>query len=101
MRAKMPESTWEFWVWFIVIALLCVGVCRLWRGLYWLAVPGALFMLYQGWSFLISNVSFREAMIRELGFGYFVQYASAFTLPVIAIALYAFYDFKFRRRPAA
>lgn len=27
MRAKMPESPWEFWVWSMVIAVVCVCAC--------------------------------------------------------------------------
>ena len=101
MHAKMPETPLGFWVGFAIVAFILIGLCRVSRRFYWASVPASLFVLYQGWSFLHSNVSFRNAMIRELGYSYFLQFACAYALPVAALALYAFYDYRFRKPPAA
>jgi hypothetical protein len=101
MHAKMPDTPFGFWVGFAVVALILIVLCRVSRRFYWAAVPASLFLLYQGWSFLHANVTFREAMVRELGYPYLVQFAGAYAVPVVTLALYAVYDFRFRRvRPA-
>jgi hypothetical protein len=101
MHAKMPESPLIFWLGFAVWALILIGLCRTSRRFYWGAVPFSFFVLYQGWSFLHSNTNFREALIRNFGYSYFLQFAGAYALPVAALALYAIYDFRFRKGPAA
>ena len=101
MHAKFPETTWPIWLSIVFIAIVLVGLCRLSRWCYLLAVPVALISIYNGWGTLSHNVSFREAMIQRLGYGSFVSYACAFALPIIALAVYAFYDFRYRRRRAA
>jgi hypothetical protein len=101
MHAKMPDTPLIFWVGFAVLALLLVGLCRLSRRFYWACAPASLFVLYQGWSFLYSNLNFRSAMIRELGFSYFVQFACAYAVPVALLVFYAIYDFRFRTSRAA
>jgi hypothetical protein len=100
MRAKMPDSRLEFWVTFGVLALLCVGACRLSRRCYQLAVPFALFILYQGWSFLYANDSFSGALLSEFGVSYWLQFAAAYALPVFSISVYALYDRHRHRRTA-
>ena len=96
MHAKMPDTPLGFWIGFAVIALIFIALCRVSRRFYWPAVLGSVFVLYQGWSMLHSNDSFREAMIRELGYSYFVQFGCCYALPLVALALYAGYDFTFR-----
>ncbi len=94
----MPDSPFEFWVMFITLALICIGACRLSRRCYWLAVPFALFMFYQGWSFLYANDSFSGALLSEFGIGYWLQFAGTYALPVLSLAIYAIYDFRYRQK---
>lgn len=101
MHAKMPDTTWPIWLSVIVTAVVVVGLCRLSRWFYVLAVPFVLLLTYNGAKFLISNVSFRDTMIRELGMGYYVQFACSYAVPVLSLAAYAIYDFRHRRRTAA
>jgi hypothetical protein len=91
----------EFWVCFAVLALICVGACRLSRRCYWLAAPFALFMLYQGWSFLYANDNFSGALLSEFGTSYWLQFAAAYALPVVSLVAYAIYDFRYRQRRVA
>ena len=97
----MPDTTWPIWLSVIVLAFVIVGLCRLSRWFYWGAVPFAILMTYNGVSFLIANVSFRNTMIQELGFGYFVQFACSYAVPLVSLATYAYYDFRFRQRRVA
>ena len=83
------------------MAVVIVGLCRISRWFYWGAVPIALLTVYNGVSFLVGNVSFRNAMIQELGFSYFVQFACSYAVPIVSLAAYAYYDFRFRQRRAA
>ena len=101
MHAKFPETTWPIWLSIAFITLVSVCACRLSRWCYWLAVPVALVSVYNGWGTLIHNASFRNAMIQQLGYPYVLQYASTFALPVVAITLYAAYDFSYRRKRTA
>ena len=101
MHAKMPDSPLFFWMGAAIIAAILVLLCRVSRRFYWVTGLASLFILYQGWSLLHANVSFRQAMIRELGYGYFVQFGGSYALPVVAVGLYAVYDFLMRKRPAA
>ena len=101
MHAKFPDTTWPIWLSVIVLALVLVGLCRLSRWCYVLAVPVALLSIYNGWGTLSHNVSFRESMIQQLGFSYLAQYAFSFVVPVMALAVYAFYDFTFGRKRTA
>jgi hypothetical protein len=94
MRAKMPESPLEFWVWPIVIAIVCIGACVLSRKSYWIAGPFALFLLYQGWTNLYANVSFSGNVLSEFGLGYWLVFAGAYALPIFSISVYALYDFR-------
>ncbi len=96
----MPESPLEFWIWFAVIAIVCVGACRFSRRCYWLAAPFASFLLYQGWSLLYANVSFSGELLSQLGFSYWLQFALSYALPLISIAVYAIYDFRYRKKHA-
>lgn len=97
----MPDTTWPIWLSVIVWAVVIVGFCRLSRWFYLAAVPFALLVTYNGVSFLVANVSFRDAMIQELGFGYFVQFACSYAVPIVSLAAYAYYDFRFRQRRVA
>jgi hypothetical protein len=101
MHAKMPDTTWPIWLNVIVIAFVIVGLCRLSRWFYLLAVPVAVLQVYGGATFLVSNVSFRSAMIQELGFSYFVQFACSYALPIVLLGAYAYYDFRYRKRRVA
>ena len=65
MHAKMPETALFFWVGFAIVALILIGLCRASRRFYWLSIPASLFVLYQGWSFLHANVSFRTTLIHK------------------------------------
>jgi nitric oxide reductase large subunit len=96
MRAKMPETPMEFLVVFVVIAIVCVGACRLSRGFYWLAVPVAL-LFFSGGIGACHNDNFGGELIATFGVGYWIQYVISWMLPVIALSLYAAYDFKRRR----
>ena len=98
MHAKMPETTWPIWLGVIIIALVIVGLCHWSRWFYWVAVPFVLLISYNGASFLVANVSFRKAMIQELGFAYFVQFACSYAVPILSLAAYAYHDFRFRQR---
>lgn len=84
-----------------VVQLRIVSLCRLSRWFYFALVPFALLATYNGVSFLVANVSFRSAMIQELGFGYFVQFACSYAVPIVSLAAYAFYDFRFRCKRVA
>jgi len=75
----------EFWVGFAILALVCVGACRLSRRFYWLAGPFAAFILYQGWSLLHTNDNFSGALLSELGISYWLQFASAYALPIVSL----------------
>src|ERR1035437_5191826 len=101
MHAKMPDTTWPIWLGVIVMAVVIVGLCYWSRWFYWVAVPFALLITYNGVSFLVANVSFRNATIQELGFGYFVQFACSYAMPVVSLAAFAYYDFRFRHRRVA
>jgi|ERR1051326_8384367 hypothetical protein len=101
MHAKMPDTTWPIWLSVIFTALVLVGLCRLSRWFYLVAGPVVLLFTYGGTTFLISNVSFRHAMIQELGMSYFLQFACSYAVPILSLAVYAFYDFRFRRKPVA
>src|SRR5947208_9067741 len=96
MRAKMPESPVEFWVGFVLIALICVGACRLSRRCYWLAGPFAAFILYQGWSLLYANESFSAVLLSEFGTSW-LQFAACYALPIFSLVVYAIYDFRYRQ----
>ncbi len=101
MHAKMPDTPLAFWIGAGVIGLILILFCRVSRRFYWAAALAGIFVLFQGWSLLHSNVSFREALIREMGYSYFVQFGCSYAVPLIALGLYAAYDFAFRkRRPA-
>ena len=100
MHAKMPETPVFFWVLFAITALILIGLCRISRRFYWASVPVSLFLLYQGWHQLYTNVSFRNAIIRELGYSYFFQFACSYAVPVAALALYALYDYQRRKPPS-
>ena len=97
----MPDSPLEFWVWFAILALVCVGACRFSHRCYWLSVPFALFILYQGWSFLYVNDSFSGALLSEFGFSYWFQFAAAYALPLVSLVAFAIYDCGYRRRRVA
>jgi hypothetical protein len=101
MHAKMPETAAFFWVGFAIVALVLIGLCWVSPRFYWASVPASLFVLYQGWSQLYANVSFRNAMIRELGYSYFLQFTCSYALLIAALALYALYDYRRRKPPAA
>lgn len=98
MHAKFPETTWPIWLNIVFIAIVLVGLCRFSRWCYLLAVPVALICIYNGWGTLFQNTSFRETMIQQFGYAYFVQYTCSLAVPAIALAVYAFYDFKHRRK---
>ena len=100
MHAKFPENTWPIWLITMFIAVVLVGLCRLSRWCYLLSVPVVLILIYNAWGTLSNNVSFREAMIQQLGYDYFVQYACSFSVPIITLAVFAFYDFRYSgKRP--
>jgi len=94
----MPESPLEFWVAFVILALICVGAFRLSRRFYWLAALFALFILYRGWSLLYANDNFSGALLSEFGISYWLQFASAYALPVVCLVPYAVHDFGYRQR---
>lgn len=94
----MPDTPLEFWVWFAVLAFVCVGACRHSRRCYWLAAASALFILYQGWSFLYANSNFSGTLLSEFGLSYWLQFAAAYALPVVSLVAYAIHDFKYRQR---
>jgi len=101
MHAKFPDTPLEFWLYFAVVAFVLVGLCRLSRRFYWASGLASLFVLYGGWSSLYANESFRSAIINELGFGYFLQYAAAFAVPVTAVVMYGLFDFRLLKRGRA
>ncbi len=101
MHEKTPETPLFFWVGFAAIGVVLVLLCRVSRRFYLAAVRASLFVLYQGWSFLHANVNFRTAMLRELGLSYFVQFSCSYAVPLAAVALYALYDYRFRKHPPA
>ena len=94
----MPESTLEFWVGFVILALICIGACRLSRRFYWPAALFALFILYQGWSLLYTNDNFSGALLSEFGISYWLQFAASYALPIVCLLAYAVYDFGYRQR---
>jgi|ERR1700722_14114275 len=98
MHEKMGDTTWWIWLSVMVYSVVIVGLCRASRWFYLVAVPFALLISYNGVSFLVANVSFRNAMIQQLGFGYFVQFACSYVVPIVSLAAYAYYDLRYRRR---
>ena len=92
----MPETPMEFLIFGLVVALLCVGACRISRGFYWLALPVAVLFLSGGLS-ACRNVNFGGELIATFGVGYWIQYVISWMLPVIALSIYAAYDFKRRK----
>jgi hypothetical protein len=98
MHAKMPDTPWPIWLSVIVMSVVIVGLCRASRWFYLVAVPFALLIIYNRVNFLVANIGFRNAMIQELGFGYFVPFACSSAVPIVALAAYAYYDFRFRQR---
>ena len=94
----MPDSPLEFLVGFAIIALICIGMCRLSRRFYCAVIPFALFILYQGWSVLYTNDNFSGALLAEFGISYWLQYAAAFALPIISLLAYSAYDLRYRRK---
>ena len=97
----MPETLLGDWIAVVAIALILILLCRVSRRFYWAAALASLYVLYQGWNLLHSNVSFRDALIREMGFSYFVQFGCTYAVPLVALGLYAVYDFAFRKRGPA
>ncbi len=98
MHAKFWESVWPMWLGIIIITVVLIGLCRLSRWFYFLTIPVSLMAILNGWGLIYHNVSFRNEMIEQLGFSYFAQFACTGALLVVALAFYAWYNFRCRQK---